>query len=148
MFLHERAKELIRSGALGHLVTINPDGSPQVSCVWVAVEGDELLTGHLDPSQRKLRNVRRDPRVVLSFEGTEIHPPGLREYVVVHGTATIEEGGAPQLLQELARVYLSPDVRFPPMDSPPPGVRMRIEVARVGGVGPWAGQGAGGGGEA
>jgi PPOX class probable F420-dependent enzyme len=136
--LHDSAKELIRAGALGHLVTSNRDGSPQVTCVWVAVEGDELLTAHLNPRQRKLENVRRNSRVALSFEGTRIQPPGLREYVVVHGRATIEEGGAPELLQELAHVYLGPDVRFPPMDDPPPGVRLRIQVARVGGIGPWA----------
>jgi PPOX class probable F420-dependent enzyme len=138
MTLPDTAKELIRSGALGHLVTANPNGSPQVTCVWVAVDGDDLLTAHLDPRLRKLENVRRNPRVAVSFEGTRIHPPGLREYVVVHGRATIEEGGAPELLQELAHVYLGPDVRFPPMDDPPAGVRMRIAVERVGGIGPWA----------
>jgi PPOX class probable F420-dependent enzyme len=137
MTLPESAKELIRRGALGHLVTANPDGTPQVTCAWVAVEGDDLLTAHLNRRQRKLENVRRDPRVAISFEGTRIHPPGLREYVVVHGRAKIEEGGAPELLQELAYVYLGPDVRFPPMDDPPPGVRLRIAVERVSGVGPW-----------
>jgi PPOX class probable F420-dependent enzyme len=137
MALPDSAKELIRSGALGHLVTITPKGTPQVTCVWVAVDGDDLLTGHLNPQQRKLENVRRDPRVALSFEGTKIHPPGLREHLVVYGQATIEEGGAPELLQELAHVYLGPEVRFPPMDDPPPGVRMRIGVERVGGIGPW-----------
>jgi PPOX class probable F420-dependent enzyme len=137
--LDDAAKELLRSGALGHLVTINEDGSPQVSCVWVAVDGDELLTAHLDTGQRKLENVRRDPRVALSFEGSEIQEPGMRQYVVVHGTAAIEEGGAPELLQELAYVYLGPDVEFPPMEDPPPGVRLRISVERIGGIGPWAG---------
>ena len=136
--LPDSAKELIRSGALGHLVTTNADGSPQVTCVWVAVEGDDLLTAHLNPGQRKVENVRRNPHVVISFEGTEIQPPGLRHYAVVHGQATVEEGGAPELLQELAHVYLGPDVRFPPMDDPPPGVRLRIAVERVGGIGPWA----------
>ena len=137
MTLPETAKELIRAGALGHLVTNSADATPQVTCVWVAVEGDDLLTAHLNPRLRKLENVRRDPRVALSFEGTRIQPPGLREYIVVHGRATIEEGGAPELLQELARVYLGPDVRFPAMDDPPPGVRMRISVERVSGIGPW-----------
>jgi PPOX class probable F420-dependent enzyme len=139
MTLPDSAKELIGSGALGHLATIEPSGAPQVTCVWVAVEGDDLLTAHLNPHLRKLENVRRDPRVVVSFEGTEIRPPGLQDYLVVHGTATIEERGAPELLQELARVYLGPEVRFPPMDDPPPGVRMRISVQRIGGHGPWAG---------
>ena len=138
MALPESAKALIRSGALGHLVTVGDSGAAQVTCVWVGVEGDDLLTAHLNPRLRKLENVRRDPRVALSFEGSEIRPPGLKEYVVVHGTATIEEGGAPELLQELAHVYLGPEVRFPVMDDPPPGVRIRIAVERVGGIGPWA----------
>ena len=138
MTLPESAKELIRGGALGHLVTIGSSGAPQVTCVWVAVEGDELLTAHLNPRLKKLENVRRDPRVAISFEGTNLHPPGLREYFVVHGRATIEEGGAAELLQELAHVYLGPDVRFPAMDDPPPGVRMRISVDRLRGIGPWA----------
>jgi PPOX class probable F420-dependent enzyme len=137
MALRAGVTELIRSGAVGHLVTLSSDGRPQVTCVWVAVEGDDLLTGHLNPRLQKVQNVRRDPRVAISFEGTTIRPPGLREYAVVHGRATIEEGGAPELLQELARVYLGPDVRFPPMDEPPPGVRLRIAVERVTGIGPW-----------
>jgi len=136
--LPDSARDLIEAGALGHLVTLNDDGSPQVTCIWVGVEGDELVSAHLARDQRKLRNVRRDPRVVLSFEGTRIHPPGLREYLVVHGAARIEEGGAPELLQRLARVYLGPDVKFPPMDDPPPGFVMRTTVDRLGGVGPWA----------
>ena len=138
MELPKSAKELIEAGAIGHLVTLDPKGSAQVTGVWVGVEGDELLTAHLDPDQRKLQNVRRDPRVAISFEGTRIRPPGLREYLVVHGRAEIEEGGAAGLLQELAHVYLGPEVRFPPMDDPPAGVRMRITIERVGGVGPWA----------
>jgi PPOX class probable F420-dependent enzyme len=136
VLLPASARTLIESGALGHLVTIGRDGAPQVTCVWVGIEGDELVTAHLR-EQQKLRNVRRDPRVVLSFEGTEIRPPGLKEYLVVHGTAAVEEGGAPELLQRLAHVYLGPDVRFPPMDDPPEGFRLRITVSRVGGVGPW-----------
>jgi PPOX class probable F420-dependent enzyme len=132
------ARELIESDALAHLVTVNADGSPQVSCVWVGLDGGEIVSGHLRGGQQKLRNVRRDPRVALSMEGTEIQPPGLKHYLVVHGRARIEEGGAPELLQRLARTYLGPDVRFPPMDDPPPGYVLRITVERVGGVGSWS----------
>ncbi|HEV2901938.1 MAG TPA: PPOX class F420-dependent oxidoreductase [Gaiellaceae bacterium] len=139
MELPAEASELIESGALGHLVTLNADGSPQVSCVWVGIDGGELVTAHLAPTQQKLKNVRHDPRVTLSFEGTRIHPPGLKEYLVVHGQARIEEGGGPELLQRLAHVYLGPDVKFPPMDDPPPGFVMRTTPERLGGVGPWAG---------
>jgi len=136
--LPESARRLLAAGALGHLVTLNPDGSPQVSCVWLGVEDGELVSAHLNSQQRKLRNVRRDPRVTVSWEGREIQPPGLKHYVVVHGRGRVEEGGAPELLQRLAYVYLGPDVRFPPMDSPPPGVVLHIEIERVGGVGPWS----------
>jgi PPOX class probable F420-dependent enzyme len=137
MELSPAARELIESGALAHLVTLNPDGSPQISCVWVGLEDGEIVSGHLPEKLQKLRNVRRDSRVALSIEGTEIQPPGLKQYLVLHGRARLENGGAPELLQRLARVYLGPDVKFPPMDDPPAGVVMRIQVERVGGVGPW-----------
>ena len=137
MRLPDSALRLFELGSLAHLVTVNPDGSPQVSCVWVGLDDDEIVSGHLRADQQKLKNVARDPRVALSMEGTEIHPPGLKEYLVVHGRARLVEGGAADLLQRLAYVYLGPDVKFPPMDSPPPGRVMRITVDRIGGVGPW-----------
>jgi len=139
MRLPESARRLVESDALAHLVTLSPDGSPQVTCIWVGMDGDEIVSGHLNAEQRKLRNVVRDPRVALSIEGTEIQPPGLKQYLVVHGRARLEEGGAPELLQRLAHVYLGPEVRFPPMNDPPAGHVMRIAVERIGGVGPWAG---------
>jgi PPOX class probable F420-dependent enzyme len=137
--LGNEARALLESGALAHLVTLNPDGSPQLSCVWVGLEGDEIVCAHLG-RWRKVRNIERDPRVALSVEGSRSNEIGLREYLVVHGRARVEEGGAPELLQRLAHVYLGPDVRFPPMSDPPPGVITRIMVERVGGVGPWAQQ--------
>ena len=139
MVLPETARALIESGSLAHLVTLNADGSPQVTCVWVGLDGDEIVSGHLRAGQQKLRNVERDPRVALSIEGIEVQPPGLKQYLVAHGQARLVEGGAPELLQRLARVYLGPEVKFPPMDDPPAGVVMRITVERLGGVGPWAG---------
>jgi PPOX class probable F420-dependent enzyme len=135
--LSPAARSLLESAALGHLVTIDGDGSPSVAIIWVGLDGDEIVSGHLDPRQHKLRNVRRDPRVALSIESDVTNPNGLREYLVVHGTARLVEGGAAELLQRLARTYLGPDVPFPPMDDPPPGVVMRIAVDRVTGVGDW-----------
>jgi PPOX class probable F420-dependent enzyme len=136
--LNAAARQLITSGALAHLVTLNEDGSPQVAVVWVGVDGDDLICAHLDPRQRKLANLRRDPRVAVSFEGTESNPVGMREHLVVHGTASVTEGGAPQLLAELAKVYIGPDAVFPPMDNPPAGFITRITINRITGVGDWA----------
>ena len=135
--LPDSARELIESAALGHLVTLNADGSPQVTCVWFGIDDGELVSGHLVRWQ-KVKNVERDPRVVVTFEGTRVRPPGLKEYLVVHGRARVTEGGAPELLGRLAQVYLGPDVDFPPMPDPPPGFVLRIAVERIGGVGPWA----------
>jgi PPOX class probable F420-dependent enzyme len=133
----DEARAILESDALAHLVTSNPDGSAQVSCVWVGMEGEDIVFASLGP-RRKLDNIRRDPRVTLSLEGTEISGIGLKEYLVVRGRARIDEGGGPELLQHLAHTYLGPDVKFPPMDDPPPGVVVRIAVERLGGVGPWA----------
>jgi PPOX class probable F420-dependent enzyme len=133
----DEARAVLESDALAHLVTSNPDGSAQVSCVWVGLDGSEIVFASLGP-RRKLDNIRRDPRVTLSLEGTEVSGIGLKEYLVVRGSARIEEGGGPELLQRLAHTYLGPDVKFPPMDDPPPGVVVRIAVERLGGVGPWA----------
>ena len=136
MLIGDEARELLESAALGHLVTIDPDGRPQVSCVWVGLEDDEIVFASLG-ERRKLDNIRRDPRVSLSVEGTKANEMGLREYLVVHGTARITEGGGPELLQRLAYTYIGPGVKFPPFDDPPPGVVVRITAERLGGVGPW-----------
>jgi len=132
----ESARTLLQSGRLTPLVTINPDSSPQISIVWVGLDGDEIVLAHLGGGQ-KIHNLERDPRVALSVEGTEVEGPGLQQYLVVHGTARITEGGGPELLQELAHTYLGPDVKFPAFDDPPPGRIVHISVDRIAGVGPW-----------
>ena len=136
--LTDPVRAALGEGHLAHLVTLEADGSPQVSIVWVGLQGDEIVSGHLG-DRGKLDNVRRDPRVVLSMETGGREPSGLERYLVVHGRARVTEGGAPELLQDLARVYLGEGVRFPPMDDPPPGFVLRITPERVGGVGPWQG---------
>jgi PPOX class probable F420-dependent enzyme len=136
--LNAAARQLIESGALAHMVTIDPDGAPQACVVWVGLDGDELVTGHLDGRQRKLRNLRRDPRVTISFESpSETNQVGMRHHLVVHGTARITEGGAPELLHRLAQTYVGLGTRFPPMPDPPPGYVAHITVDRVSGLGPW-----------
>src|SRR5262245_17654235 len=131
------ARELLQTEALGHVVTLNEDGSPHVTAAWVGLEGDEIVLATL-PDQRKLRNLRRDARVALSVESPNVNAWGLREYLVVYGTARVTEGGAAEMLQDLAHTYLGPDVVFPPMPDPPPGFVTRITPERIGGVGPWA----------
>src|SRR5437763_11615148 len=97
----DAARRVLEGRALAHLVILEPDGRPQVSIVWVGLEGDEIIAAHL-PEHRKIRNVRRDPRVALSVETSKRNELGLNEYLVVHGRAYVTEGGAPELLQQLA----------------------------------------------
>lgn len=136
--LNDAARRLIESGALAHLVTIGDDGAPQVSVIWMGLDGDELVSAHLDARQRKLANVRRDPRVVVSFQTDELPESGMSPYLVVRGTARLTEGGAAELLGRLAKIYIGPDAVFPPMSDPPPGFVLHLAVERVGGNGPWS----------
>jgi PPOX class probable F420-dependent enzyme len=136
--LNPAARELIESGALAHVVTLAADGSPRVACIWVGLDGDEIVAGHLDARQHKLRNIAVDPRVALSIESAGRNAIGLQEYLVLRGRARLQEGGAAALLQRLAHVYLGPDVTFPTMADPPPGIVSRITVEHVGGIGPWS----------
>lgn len=129
-------RELIESGPLAHLVTLNADGSPQVTIVWIGIEDDEIVSAHLY-RQRKLRNIDRDPRVAISLEGPGMNQIGMQDYAVLYGRARITEGGAPELLQRLAYTYVGPDVKFPPMPDPPPGYITRVSVERIAGQGPW-----------
>jgi PPOX class probable F420-dependent enzyme len=134
--LNEAARAALTAGHVAHLATINADGSPQVSVVWIGLDGDEIVSGHLD-DRLKLRNARRDPRVVLSVENGVVNEWGLAEYLVVRGTARVTEGGAAPLLQQLARVYLGPDTVFPPGSDHPPGYILRVTPTKVSGIGPW-----------
>jgi len=135
----DSVRALIEEGHLAHFVTLNSNGSPQMTAVWVGIDGDELVTAHLGVWQ-KVKNIQRDPRVSFSMEAGRNNEMGIAEYLVVHGHARVTEGGAPALLQQLAHLYMGPGVKFPPMDNPPPGYILRITPERFGGVGPWAAQ--------
>jgi PPOX class probable F420-dependent enzyme len=132
----DSVRAVLESSALAHLVTLGHDGSPQVSIVWVGLDGDEIVAGHL-AERRKVRNIRHDSRVALSLETSGHNERGLVEYLVIHGTAHISEGGAPALLQRLAHTYLGPEVQFPPPEAAVPGYITHITVERISGVGPW-----------
>jgi len=134
--LNSAARAALIAGHLAHMVTLDEDGSPQVTIVWTGMEDDEIVTAHMG-AWKKVRNVQRDPRVALSLETGGRNEMGLDNYLVVHGTARVQEGGAAELLQRLAEVYIGPGVKFPPMDDPPPGYVLRTTPTRVLGVGPW-----------
>ncbi|WP_460359368.1 PPOX class F420-dependent oxidoreductase [Mycobacterium sp. ZZG] len=140
MKLNDAARALIGDGADATLVTLNPDGSPQVTLVWVALQstpdGDELVTAHL-AEHKKVRNVRRDARVAVTILSRDGVGQAMRPYLSVNGTARVVAGGAPELLAGLAQTLAAPGTPFPPADAPP-GFLTRIRIDKIGGVGPWA----------
>lgn len=137
MILSETVRQALTAGHLAHLVTLNEDGSPQVTIVWVGLEGDEIVCAHFKLYQ-KLKNIRRDSRVALSME-TGGKTNGLDNYLVINGRARITEGGAPELLNRLAQVYIAPGTTYAP-DGAPQGYIARITAERIHGVGPWSEQ--------
>jgi PPOX class probable F420-dependent enzyme len=142
MTIAQTVRDVIEKGPLAHLTTLNPNGSPQVTVVWVGIEGDEFVMGHLAVHQ-KVKNIRRDPRVALSLLGDKT-TQGMREYVVIYGNARVTEGGAVPLLQRLAPLYLGPGAEYPPAPMRHiAGYVTRIKPARFSGIGPWIQQAAG-----
>lgn len=135
--LTPEVRRALTAGRLAHLATTNADGSPQLSVVWIGLDGDDIVVGHLTGG-RKVQNIARDPRVTLTVEAEGANPVGMTNYLLIRGTARLVEGGAPELLQRLAETYLGPGVKFPPFEDPPPGHVIHIAAEHVGGVGPWA----------
>jgi hypothetical protein len=87
--------------------------------------------------QPKVRHLRRDPRIAISFEAGGRKEFLMDHYLVLRGTARITDGGAPALLSRLAQTYLGAGVHFPPMPNPPEGFVIRMTVEKVSGSGPW-----------
>jgi PPOX class probable F420-dependent enzyme len=130
-------RDFLATGPFAHVVTLDPDGTPHVTLAWAGFDGDELVMATFFMlGQKKLRNLRRDPRVVLSFEATEHTGEGLHPYVVIQGRARITEGGALEVMDHLAQDYLGPGQRYP-MREVPAGVVVHVTVERIYGQGPW-----------
>src|SRR5271154_7497531 len=134
MKIPQSIHELIEKGPFAHLTTLNADGSPQVTVVWVGIEGEEFVVGHLGKHQ-KVKNIGRDPRVAMSLLGDKTNAQGLREYLVVYGNARVTEGGAVELLHRLAPLYLGPGADFPPPAMRNiPGYITHITPSRISGI--------------
>lgn len=131
-------RDLIDAGPLTHLSTVNADGSAHVNVIWIGLDDDQIVSGHMS-HKRIVRNIERDPRIVLSFDAPRQPDVPLNPYAVLHARATVEPSDHTwDLLNDLTKIYMSPDTKFPaPNDL---GYIVRYTVERIGGVGPWASQ--------
>jgi PPOX class probable F420-dependent enzyme len=134
--LPQELRDLVESGPLTYVSTINADGSPQVTAIWIGLEGDGLISTHMRYNA-KLRNMARDPRVVLSFAPPQRPGDWMSPHAIIRATATIGPLGLTgPLLTRLAKVYVGPDAEYP--DEAQTGYIVRYSIDRIGGVGPWA----------
>lgn len=103
--LSEMARELLNRPVLATLATLNPDGSPQVTPLWVDVEGDDVVFNTAQ-GRIKARNLERDPRVAVSV----IDPGDPYNVVAFQGTVVdVTTDGADQHIDALAKKYLGVD---------------------------------------
>jgi len=106
--LSEGVKKLFLEPNFGHLATLMPDGSPQVSPVWVDLDGERILVNTAE-GRAKPRNVRRDPRVAISItrQDNPYSSAFIRGRVV-----EMRHEGADELIDRLAKKYIGQD-RYP-----------------------------------
>lgn len=128
---------LLGSDALAHVITLNPDGSPQVSVVWCAVRGDRVMFC-TDERSAKVRNIRREPRVILSIEDEARNLVGTQHHLVVHGTATVVGPADPDLCDELCRTYVGKADHPTNLKNSASAVTVAVAVERLAGNGPWS----------
>jgi PPOX class probable F420-dependent enzyme len=131
-----QAHALLGSDAVAHVWTINPDGTPQVSVVWMIARGDEILFG-TDARSQKAKNLARDDRIVLSIEDVERNERGFQRHLVVRGNATIDPRPDPLLMDQLAQKYLGLARHPLAVRDSPTSVVVRVAIQRISGVGPW-----------
>ncbi|MCX4395006.1 MULTISPECIES: PPOX class F420-dependent oxidoreductase [unclassified Streptomyces] len=93
-------KALLDSPVFVTVATVQPDGSPQVSPVWVKRDGDDLLVS-TSVGRRKEQNLRRDPRVSVVVQPFDAP----YTYAEIRGTATLTTEGGDELMDELSVKY-------------------------------------------
>jgi PPOX class probable F420-dependent enzyme len=130
------AEALLGSNALAHIITLNPDGTPQVSVVWCGVRGERVLFCTRSDTA-KVRNLRREPRVVLSVEDEARNAAGTQQHLVIHGRAEVLGPADPALCDELCRIYVGRADHALNLRDAPDAVTVAVEVLRIGGNGPW-----------
>ncbi|MFG2629248.1 PPOX class F420-dependent oxidoreductase [Streptomyces sp. NPDC048473] len=122
--LNDAVRNLLDEPVPAVLATVNPDGSPQTSVVWVARDdNDDLLISTAD-GRRKVRNLRRDPRASL----TVYDPKDPLQYVELRGVATIAEDPGRELAVRLAVEYEGAEAAEEFRLLPPEVVRVVVRI--------------------
>jgi PPOX class probable F420-dependent enzyme len=103
--LTDSAKNILSKQTFANLATLMPDGSPQVTPVWVDFEGDDVVINTAE-GRTKPRNLRDDPRVALSATD----PDNPYEAVIIRGRVKeMTHDGADEHIDLMAKKYLGKD---------------------------------------
>jgi PPOX class probable F420-dependent enzyme len=121
--LNEAVRAILDGPNPAVLATINADGSPQTSVVWVGRDGDDVLISTA-AGRRKDENLRRDPRASVSV----IDKDDPLRYVEIRGTATVTEDVGRRLAVTLAEHYEGPGAGQEYLDLPPEVVRVVVRI--------------------
>jgi len=121
--LNDAVRKLLDDPNPAVLATVNADGSPQTSVVWVGRDGDELIISS-QAGRRKERNIRRDPRVSISI----LDRDDPLQYVEVRGVATVTEDVGRELAVRLEEQYGGPGAGDEYLQLPPEVVRVVIRI--------------------
>jgi PPOX class probable F420-dependent enzyme len=128
--LTDKQKKLLTDRNFAHIATINKDGSPQVTPVWIELDGDAVVV-NTEQTRRKVRNMKREPRVSLSIQNND-NP---YEYIEIRGRVTeITAAGGFEGIDRLAKKYMGVD-KYPNNLPDDVRVQVRIEPTHVTGMG-------------
>jgi PPOX class probable F420-dependent enzyme len=128
--LPQSVKKILEDKAYGHVITFDASGKPQVTMVWVDVDGDDVVFNTAE-GRLKPKNLRRDPRVIVSVQ--DRNDP--QSYMVFHGKATISEAGADAHIDKLAKRFLGAE-KYPFRRPGEKRLIVRVTPDRIGGYGP------------
>src|SRR3954447_6933502 len=127
--LTDSAKDILSKQTFAHLATLMPDGSPQVTPVWVDFEDDKVLINTAE-GRTKPRNMRNDPRVALSATD----PDNPYEAVIIRGQVDeMTHEGADEHIDAMAKKYLDRD-KYPFRQSGEQRVKIYIQPEVVKGA--------------
>jgi PPOX class probable F420-dependent enzyme len=127
--LPDQAKDILSKQTFANLATLMPDGSPQVTPVWVDYEGDRIVINTAE-GRAKPRNMRNDPRVALSATD----PDNPYEAVIVRGRVSeMTHEGADEHIDAMAKKYLGQD-EYPFRQSGEQRIKVYIEPEVVKGA--------------
>ena len=129
MKIPERLKKMLEDKAYGHVITYNGRVKPEITMVWMDIDGDELVFNTAE-GRRKPANIRRNPQVIVSVQDRN-NP---QTYAVFHGKARVTDEGADPQIDKLAKRFLNAD-KYPYRQPGEKRVNVRIAVDRIGGFG-------------